>query len=97
MARWAAAIRRCTAPCTGKIAPEPYAEDVRNAMLFLEGREDDVINNLNEKMTSASEARRYEEAGVTHILARLTPHDIPSEHAERTVELLGKYVLPEFR
>jgi excinuclease ABC subunit C len=57
-------IRRCTAPCTGKIAPEPYAEDVRNAMLFLEGREDDVINNLNEKMNAASEARRYEEAGA---------------------------------
>src|SRR5580765_4256125 len=57
-------IRRCTAPCTGKIAPEPYAEDVRNAMLFLEGREDDVINNLNEKMNSASEARRYEDAAA---------------------------------
>jgi excinuclease ABC subunit C len=57
-------IRRCTAPCTGNIAPEPYAEDVRNAMLFLEGREDDVINNLNEKMNAASEARRYEEAGA---------------------------------
>jgi len=57
-------IRRCTAPCTGKIAPEPYAEDVRNATLFLEGREDDVINNLNEKMKSAAEARRYEEAAA---------------------------------
>ena len=57
-------IRRCTAPCTGKIAPEPYAEDVRNAMLFLEGREDDVINNLNEKMKSASETQRYEDAAA---------------------------------
>jgi excinuclease ABC subunit C len=57
-------IRRCTAPCTGRIAPEPYAEDVRNAMLFLEGREDDVINDLSEKMTSASAARRYEEAAA---------------------------------
>ena len=57
-------IRRCTAPCTGKIAPEPYAEDVRNAMLFLEGREDDVINNLNDKMKSASEVQRYEEAAA---------------------------------
>src|SRR3954470_16913956 len=57
-------IRRCTAPCTGKIAPEPYAEDVRNAMLFLEGREDDVMNNLSEKMKSASEAQRYEEAAA---------------------------------
>jgi excinuclease ABC subunit C len=57
-------IRRCTAPCTGKIAPEPYAEDVRNAMLFLEGREDDVIDNLNGKMNAASEAQRYEEAAA---------------------------------
>jgi excinuclease ABC subunit C len=57
-------IRRCTAPCTGKIAPEPYAEDVRNAVLFLEGREDDVINNLSEKMKSASEAQHYEEAAA---------------------------------
>jgi excinuclease ABC subunit C len=57
-------IRRCTAPCTGKIAPEPYAEDVRNATLFLEGREDDVIKNLSDKMAAASEARRYEEAAA---------------------------------
>jgi excinuclease ABC subunit C len=57
-------IRRCTAPCTGRIAPEPYAEDVANAVLFLEGREDDVIHNLNRKMKSASEARRYEEAAA---------------------------------
>ena len=55
-------IRRCTAPCTGKIAPEPYAEDVANAMLFLEGREDDVIRALTDKMTLASESQHYEEA-----------------------------------
>ena len=57
-------IRRCTAPCTGKIAPDAYAEDVANAMLFLEGREDDVIGNLNKKMNAAAEARRYEEAAA---------------------------------
>jgi len=57
-------IQRCTAPCTGKIAPEPYAEDVANAVLFLEGREDDVIRRLNEKMNAASDARRYEEAAA---------------------------------
>ena len=57
-------IRRCTAPCTGKIAPEPYAEDVANAMLFLEGREDDVIRGLTERMSAASAAQRYEEAAA---------------------------------
>ena len=57
-------IRRCTAPCTGRIQPEPYAEDVANAVLFLEGREDDVINNLNDRMRSAAQAQRYEEAAA---------------------------------
>ncbi len=45
----------------------------------------------------AATAQRYADAGVTHILARVCPHDIPMEHAIRTVELLGKWVLPRFR
>src|SRR5262245_52393920 len=49
-------IRRCTAPCTALITPTLYAEDVRNATLFLEGREDDVTRNVNDKMRAASEA-----------------------------------------
>jgi excinuclease ABC subunit C len=57
-------IQRCTAPCTGRITEQAYAEDVRNAMLFLEGREDDVIGNLNRKMEAAAEERHYEEAAV---------------------------------
>src|SRR5262245_21172941 len=57
-------IKRCTAPCTGKIAAEQYAEDVANAALFLEGREDDVTRNLSAKMNAASEGRRYEEAAA---------------------------------
>jgi excinuclease ABC subunit C len=57
-------IHRCTAPCTGKITAEAYAGDVQNAVLFLEGREDDVVKGLTEKMQKASEARRYEEAAA---------------------------------
>jgi len=57
-------IRRCTAPCTGRISAALYAEDVRNATLFLEGREDDVVRNLNVKMNAAADAQRYEEAAA---------------------------------
>jgi excinuclease ABC subunit C len=57
-------IRRCTAPCTGRIAAQPYAEDVANAVLFLEGREDDVSKRISVRMEAASEARRYEEAAA---------------------------------
>ncbi|MCC6210253.1 MAG: excinuclease ABC subunit UvrC [Burkholderiales bacterium] len=57
-------IRRCTAPCTGLISAQRYAEDVRSAALFLEGREDDVTRLLGERMEEASSARRYEEAAL---------------------------------
>jgi excinuclease ABC subunit C len=57
-------IKRCTAPCTRKISPDVYAEDVANAALFLEGREDDVIRRLTAKMQTASEERQYEKAAA---------------------------------
>ena len=57
-------IRRCSAPCTGEIAAAAYAADVKSATLFLEGREDDVLRLLDERMKTASAAQRYEEAAV---------------------------------
>jgi excinuclease ABC subunit C len=77
-------IQRCSAPCTGRIAPEPYAEDVANAILFLEGREDDVIRKLTEKMTGASDARHYEQAAVyrdqVRTLARMQARQYVESH-----------------
>jgi excinuclease ABC subunit C len=57
-------IRRCTAPCTGQIGADAYREDVRHAELFLQGREDDVIRSLSERMNAAAEARHYEQAAL---------------------------------
>jgi len=77
-------IQRCTAPCTGKIAPEPYAEDVANAVLFLEGREDDVIKGLTEKMQRASEDKHYEQAAIyrdqVRALARVQARQYVESH-----------------
>ncbi|TMI38425.1 MAG: excinuclease ABC subunit UvrC [Betaproteobacteria bacterium] len=57
-------IHRCTAPCTGLISAGQYAEDVANAVLFLEGREDDVIRGLSDKMSAAADAQHYEKAAA---------------------------------
>jgi excinuclease ABC subunit C len=57
-------IRRCTAPCVGLISPSAYAEDVKGAQLYLEGRSDAALKRLEERMQAASDARRYEEAAI---------------------------------
>ena len=57
-------IRRCTAPCTGLISAERYAQDVKSAALFLEGREDDAIRMVSDRMSAAAEAKRYEDAAL---------------------------------
>ena len=56
-------IRRCSAPCVGLIDAGAYAADVRYAELFLQGREDDVLQAVNARMRQASESLQYEQAG----------------------------------
>ena len=55
-------IRRCTAPCVGAIDADTYAEDVRNAELFLQGRDDEVLDKLEQQMQQASERLDFEAA-----------------------------------
>jgi excinuclease ABC subunit C len=57
-------IRRCTAPCVGNIGAAAYAEDVKGAQLYLEGRSDTALRRLEARMQEASNARRYEEAAI---------------------------------
>ena len=55
-------IRRCSAPCVGLIDRDSYAADAKNAELFLQGREDDVLQALGKKMQQAADLQRYEQA-----------------------------------
>ncbi len=57
-----AQIGRCSAPCVGRIDPQAYARDVAHAAAFLEGREDDVVADLTQKMEAASAQLDYESA-----------------------------------
>ncbi len=57
-------IKRCSAPCTGLIDAEHYAADVRHATLFLEGKSQQVIDELEHRMTRAAEATEYELAAL---------------------------------
>lgn len=55
-------INRCTAPCVGLIDAPAYRADVEHALMFLEGRGDEVIDYLVEQMERASAALEFERA-----------------------------------
>ncbi|MBS94220.1 MAG: excinuclease ABC subunit C [Chromatiales bacterium] len=53
-------IKRCTAPCVGLIDTEDYVRNVKHAVLFLEGRDASVVDELADRMDRASESKQYE-------------------------------------
>ncbi len=53
-------IKRCSAPCVGYIDAATYAEDVRHAVLFLEGQSQALIEEMVGRMEEASQRREYE-------------------------------------
>lgn len=57
-------IRRCSAPCVGLISQEAYQQDVNDAALFLQGKQDEVLKTIEQKMLTASEQQEYEQAAL---------------------------------
>jgi excinuclease ABC subunit C len=56
-------IKRCLAPCVATICTEErYAVAVSDTRLFLEGRNEELADQLRERMLHASSEQRYEEA-----------------------------------
>ncbi|MGH8338574.1 MAG: excinuclease ABC subunit UvrC, partial [Gammaproteobacteria bacterium] len=55
-------IERCTAPCVGLISRESYARDVGAAIKVLEGRNDEVSQDLGRRMEAAALLLHFEEA-----------------------------------
>ena len=56
-------IKRCIAPCVAEICSEErYGVAVANTRLLLEGRNDELIATLRDRMAEAAEAERFEEA-----------------------------------
>jgi excinuclease ABC subunit C len=57
-------IKRCSAPCVGLIDSESYCQDVNNAKLFLQGKENEVLDLLTVRMQTAAAQLEYEKAAA---------------------------------
>ncbi len=90
-------IKRCTAPCVGLISPEDYALDVKDTLDFLEGKSQQVIQQKEQAMFSASDALDFERAAALRDqIQRLTSiqaKQYVSASSEEDVDVM--VVLPE--
>ncbi|MSQ11853.1 MAG: excinuclease ABC subunit UvrC [Dehalococcoidia bacterium] len=57
-------IHRCVAPCVGYASKEEYRQVIDQVLLFLEGKTETVLAQLQEEMQKASTALRFERAAV---------------------------------
>ncbi|HEX2479854.1 MAG TPA: excinuclease ABC subunit UvrC [Geminicoccaceae bacterium] len=57
-------IKRCTAPCVGRIGQADYAELLEQTRAFLAGRSDAIQDQLKAAMADASERLEFEQAAA---------------------------------
>jgi excinuclease ABC subunit C len=55
-------IKRCLAPCVLAVDPEEYREQVRQASLFIEGRQHELLAELRQRMAAKAETMEFESA-----------------------------------
>lgn len=55
-------IHRCTAPCVAYTTREEYDAVIKQVILFLEGKHDEVVKTLEAQMETAAENLNFEEA-----------------------------------
>ena len=57
-------IGHCLAPCIGAVSRKEYAEVIKQVILFLEGKQERVVQELESKMNKAAEALDFERAAM---------------------------------
>jgi excinuclease ABC subunit C len=80
-------MKRCPAPCVGRVTPEVYRELLAGTELFLRGRSAELTALLRTRMAGAAEAEDFEEAArlrdrIAAVEDTVTRQQIVSERAQ---------------
>ncbi|MBT4880016.1 MAG: excinuclease ABC subunit UvrC [Alphaproteobacteria bacterium] len=88
-------IKRCSAPCVGKIKESEYAHLVEETSSFLSGKSRQIQENLSRKMHSASKDQAYEKAAAIRdrikALTRLQTHQTIHIPNLRDADIVAAY------
>ena len=80
-------IKRCSAPCVGKISTDEYASLVEEAFNFLTGNSQNIHDTMAERMNGAAERLDFETAAAYRDRIRALAHI--SSHQDINIEGVG--------
>jgi len=75
-------IKRCLAPCVLAVPPDAYAEQVRFVGLFLEGKNDELLDDLRLRMKDAAGRTAFERAATLRDQVRALESVLESQRVE---------------
>nr|VFJ63230.1 MAG: Excinuclease ABC subunit C [Candidatus Kentron sp. DK]VFJ64299.1 MAG: Excinuclease ABC subunit C [Candidatus Kentron sp. DK] len=83
-------IKRCKAPCVGRVTEAAYAEDVRHTLLFLEGKDREIIDSFVRAMDRAAQSLDYELAARYRDSIRALSRVQERQHIDKHAPEMGK-------
>ncbi len=89
-------IGRCKAPCVNLVSASEYAQDVQQAMAFLQGRESEILDTLRASMQQAAQEQAFERAAQIRdriaLMQQVLSHQSVSSTRESDVDIIATHV-----
>ena len=87
-------IKRCTAPCVGYISEPRYQADINHAMMFLEGKSNQLIEDLVRQMENHAAQLDFEKAAMNRDQIRMLQKVVEKQYIsgeDRDVDIVAVY------
>jgi excinuclease ABC subunit C len=86
-------IQRCSGPCVGLVSEDDYRADVQSAIMFMQGKADEVLTRLKAQMSEAADKLEFERAArlrdKIHRLQQLQTRQFVESATASDVDVVG--------
>ena len=86
-------IKRCSAPCTGRISKEEYAKQIEQIIMLLDGKIENIIRQIDLDIKKAADNLEYEKAAELrdkkNAIEQITEKQKVSNISENDIDVIG--------
>ena len=86
-------IKRCLAPCTGRISKEEYSKQIEEIIALLEGKTEKILKKLDSEIKEYSQKLEFEKAAILRdkkiAIERISEKQKVSNISENNIDVIG--------